>query len=191
MATLLCISQLSAQSSRTITGKISDDKGDPILGASVLIKGSKTGTTTDMNGEFRLNVPASAKALVISAINFAPTEMPIGSNNSYLISLKDDGKNLEEVIVTGYSRERKSRFVGAASVLSSKVVETVPVGAFDQALQGRAPGLLINSASGQPGTSANINIRGIHSITGANAQPLIRYRWSSFARSRYANHQPE
>jgi TonB-linked SusC/RagA family outer membrane protein len=173
MATLLCISQLSAQSSRTITGKISDEKGDPILGASVLIKGSKTGTTTDLNGEFRLNVPTSAKALVISAINFAPTELPIGANNSYLISLKDDDKNLEEVVVTGYSRERKSRFVGAASVLSSKVVETVPVGAFDQALQGRAPGLLINSASGQPGTSANINIRGIHSITGAFAQPLF------------------
>ncbi|HKH60514.1 MAG TPA: SusC/RagA family TonB-linked outer membrane protein, partial [Flavitalea sp.] len=174
MAILLLYSlELSAQSSRTVTGKVTDDKGDPVFGASILIKGSRTGTTTDANGEFRLNVPASAKALVISAINHLSTEMPIGQNDSYTINLKDDTKNLEEVVVTGYGRERKGRFVGAASVLSAKVVETVPVGAFDQALQGRAPGLLINSNSGQPGTSANINIRGIHSITGAFAQPLF------------------
>lgn len=173
MAILLCIAQLSAQSSRTITGKVSDDKGDPVFGASVLIKGSKTGTTTDLNGDFRLNVPASAKAIVVSAINHLPAEIPIGPNNAYTVSLKNDNKNLEEVVVTGYGRERKARFVGAASVLSAKVVETVPVGSFDQALQGRAPGLLINSASGQPGASANVNIRGIHSITGAFAQPLF------------------
>ena len=173
VAILLFIGQLSAQSSRTITGKVSDDKGDPVFGASVLIKGSRTGTTTDLNGDFRLNVPASAKALVVSAINHRSAEIPIGSNNSYTVSLKNDDKNLEEVVVTGYGRERKARFVGAASVLSAKVVETVPVGSFDQALQGRAPGLLINSSSGQPGASANVNIRGIHSITGAFAQPLF------------------
>lgn len=173
MAILLFTGQLSAQSSRTITGKVSDDKGDPVFGASVLIKGTKIGTTTSNSGEFRLSVPGDAKALMITAISFAAMEVPLNQQDAYTITLKEDNSRLEEVVVTGYSRERKSQFVGAASVMSSKVVETVPVGAFDQALQGRAPGLLINSASGQPGTSANINIRGIHSITGANVQPLF------------------
>jgi TonB-linked SusC/RagA family outer membrane protein len=173
MAVLFLLIQVSAQSTRQITGKVTNDKGDPIFGASVLIKGTRTGTTTTNAGDFTLNVPASAKALIVTAISFSSLEVPIGAQSEYTVKLKEDNRNLEEVVVTGYGRERKSRFVGAATVMSAKVVETVPVGSFDQALQGRAPGLLINSGSGQPGTSANINIRGIHSITGANAQPLI------------------
>jgi TonB-linked SusC/RagA family outer membrane protein len=88
------------------------------------------------------------------------------------VSLKAFDKSLEGVVVTGYTRERKSQFAGAATVIGSKAVETVPVGSFDQALQGRAPGVLVNSGSGQPGSSAQITIRGVQSIQGAGAQPL-------------------
>jgi TonB-linked SusC/RagA family outer membrane protein len=169
---LLYTVRLSAQSPRIITGKISDEKGDPVFGASVLIKGTRTGTTTGNTGEFRISVPASARALVVTAISFAPMEVALGEQNEYSINLKEDNKNLEEVVITGYGREKRTQFVGAATRMSSKVVETVPVGAFDQALQGRAPGLLVNSSSGQPGTSANVIIRGVQSIQGAGAQPL-------------------
>ena len=172
MAILLCIAQTSAQSSRTITGKVTDDKGDPVFGASVLIKGTRTGTTTGNNGDFSLSVPNSAKALIVSAVSFAQMEIAITDLAAYSINLKEDNKNLEEVVVTGYSREKRTQFTGAATRMSSKVVETVPVGAFDQALQGRAPGLLVNSSSGQPGTSATVTIRGVQSIQGAGAQPL-------------------
>ena len=173
MALLLLYSlQLSAQSSRIITGKVSDDKGDPVFGASVLIKGTKTGTTTTNNGEFRLNVPGSARALVITAISFAAIEVPLSQDNAYAITLKEDNSSLEQVVVTGYGREKRTQFTGAATTLSAKLVENVPVGAFDQMLQGRAPGLLINSSSGQPGASATVTIRGIQSVTGAGAQPL-------------------
>ena len=170
---LLCTTQLSAQSSRIITGKVSDDKGDPVFGASILIKGTRTGTTSAANGGFRLSVPSSAKALMVTAIGYAPVELALGQDNEYTISLKEDNANLEAVVFTGYSREKRSQFTGSATTLSSKVVETVPVGSFDQALQGRAPGLLVNSSSGQPGSSPTHTIRGIQSITGAGAQPLF------------------
>ena len=172
MATLLFYSQTMAQS-RTISGKVSDEKGDPISGATIMIKGTNAGTTSNASGDFVISVPPSARILVISAISFTMQEVPITESTTYSIAMKSDNRNLEEVVVTGYGREKKTQFSGAATTISAKVIENVPVGSFDQALQGRAPGLLINSGSGQPGASANINIRGIHSITGAFAQPLI------------------
>jgi TonB-linked SusC/RagA family outer membrane protein len=169
---LLISGQLLAQT-RTITGKVTDDKGTAIAGASVQVKGSTVGTVTREDGTFSLNVPQNARTLVISAVGQAEQEVTIGSQSNLTVSLRSGDSNLQEVIVsTGYTRERKSTFAGAATVLSSKVVETVPVGSFDQALQGRAPGVLVNSGSGQPGTSANVTIRGIASISGANTQPL-------------------
>jgi TonB-linked SusC/RagA family outer membrane protein len=175
MTMLLCIvlaaSQLAAQT-RTIRGRVLDDKNNPVSNASVQVKNGSSGTITGPDGSFSLGINASARTLVIRSLGFAQQEVSITSSNSYGITLKSSAENLEEVVVTGYSRERKSQFVGAATTISSKAVETVPVGAFDQALQGRAPGLLVNSGSGQPGNSANVTIRGISSITGAGVQPL-------------------
>jgi len=158
---------------KTITGKVTDETGRPVINASVVVKGTRTGTITKVDGTFSLTVPANAKTLVFSSINMTDQEVQLTNQSTINISLKADEKSLSEVVVTGYSRERKSTFVGSATTLGSKSVETVPVGSFDQALQGKAPGLQVNSASGQPGASASINIRGIHSITGAFAQPLF------------------
>ena len=158
---------------RTISGKVTDENGKAVTNASVLVKGTRIGTITKTDGSFTLTVPGNAKTLLFSSVNMTDQEVQITNQSSVSVSLKTDEKSLTEVVVTGYSRERKSQFVGSATTLTSKAVETVPVGSFDQALQGKAPGLLVNSGSGQPGTSANINIRGIHSITGAFAQPLF------------------
>lgn len=171
LGTVLLFTHALAQN-RVITGKVTDDKGNPLPIASVTVKGTPVGTTTDNAGEFRLTLPNNARTLVISAVGFAPQEMAIGSQTSFAISMKLDSKNMDEVIVTGYTREKKSQFTGAATVLSSKVVETVPVGSFDQALQGRAPGVQVNSGSGQPGSNAQVWIRGVQSISSAFAQPL-------------------
>ncbi|HEU4469797.1 MAG TPA: SusC/RagA family TonB-linked outer membrane protein [Flavisolibacter sp.] len=172
---LLISAQLLAQN-RTISGKIVDEKNSPISGVSVIIKGTKTGTVTNSEGEFSMSVPQNARALVVSGVGFAEQEITIGSQTSFNLTLRSESQSMENVIVTGYTRERKSQFAGAASVMSSKVVETVPVGSFDQALQGRAPGLQVTSGSGQPGTSATVTIRGVKSlnnaVTSANAQPL-------------------
>ncbi len=168
---LICV-QLSAQ--RTITGKVVDETGNPIANATVLVKASKIGTATNADGIYSITVPASAKTLVFSSISLTPEEISIGTKTVINSTLKSSDKALEEVVVTtGYSREKKSQFTGSATVLrAAKSVEEVPVGSFDQALQGRAPGLLVNSGSGQPGSSANLTIRGIQSISGAGVQPL-------------------
>jgi TonB-linked SusC/RagA family outer membrane protein len=167
---LAMFTQLAAQT-RTVRGKITDDKGASLAGASILVKGTTTGTTSGADGSFSLNVPASAKTLVIRSLGFAQQEVAIG-NGSITVSMKSATDNLEEVVVTGYSREKKTNFSGASSLISSKAIETVPVGSFDQALQGRAPGVLVNSGSGQPGATANVTIRGISSVQAAGAQPL-------------------
>lgn len=167
---VLC-TQLLAQT-RTIAGRVTDETGNAVFAASVLVKGTRVGTTTDNNGNFTLSLPATGRTLVISGVGFAEQEVAIGNQSTISISLKSQASGLEAVVVTGYTREKKTSFTGATSVIGSKAVETVPVGSFDQALQGRAPGLLVNSGSGQPGSSANVVIRGIQSIQGAGAQPL-------------------
>ena len=172
MGMLLLYVQVAAQT-RTVSGKVTDNTGAPVPNASVTIKGASIGTTTGPDGSFSLSVPATAKQLEVSSVGFAVQTFDLTRSGIVNISLSNVASEIAEVVVTGYSREKKQNFTGAATQLSAKVVETVPVGSFEQALQGRAPGLLINSGSGQPGTSANINIRGIHSITGAFAQPLI------------------
>src|SRR5688500_17307207 len=167
---LLC-NHLLAQD-RVITGTVTDDKGNPLPIASVTIKGTTVGTTTDNLGNFRIGVPTNGRTLVVSAVGYAPREMAIGAQTNFTVAMRLDDRNMDEVIVTGYTREKKSQYSGAATVLSGKVVETVPVGSFDQALQGRAPGVQVNSGSGQPGSNAQIWIRGVQSINAAFAQPL-------------------
>lgn len=170
---LLLSSQLLAQN-RTVSGKVTDANGTPVAGASVQLKNSTTGTITGDDGSFSLSVPTTARTLTITAVGMAPQEVNIGTAPTVAVTLRAGDQSMAEVVVsTGYTRERKSQFAGAATVLSGRAVETVPVGSFDQALQGRAPGMLVNSASGQPGSSANITIRGIQSIQGAGAQPLF------------------
>lgn len=168
-ACLMMVGQVWAQT-RTITGTVKDEAGDPIEGASVTVKGSRVGTTTDADGTFSISVPATAKTIVVSSVGFAPMEFPASGTINAL--LKPGGDDLQEVIVTGYTREKKSTYVGSSATISGKVIENVPVAAFDQALQGRLPGVQVQSGSGQPGSSANITIRGIGSVQAAFAQPL-------------------
>jgi TonB-dependent starch-binding outer membrane protein SusC len=141
---LMCTVHLFAQE-KTVTGKVTDEKdGSPLSGVSVTVKGTTVGTVTGVDGSYRLAVPSNAKTLVFSFVNFESIEMSIGSRSTVSVGLTSNEKNLQEVVVTGYSREKKTQFTGSATILSAKVVETVPVGAFDQALQGRAPGVLVN-----------------------------------------------
>ncbi|MFL5740903.1 MAG: SusC/RagA family TonB-linked outer membrane protein [Flavisolibacter sp.] len=167
---VLC-TQLFAQS-HVVKGRVLDETGSPVQGASVQARGTREGTSTNALGEFTLTVSNNTKTLIVSGVGFSEQEIALGNQSTITINLKAESRNMEQVVVTGYTREKRTQFVGSATVLSSKIVENVPVGAFDQALQGRAPGLLVNSGSGQPGASANLTIRGISSITG-QGQPLF------------------
>jgi TonB-linked SusC/RagA family outer membrane protein len=157
---------------RNISGRVTDDAGKPLPSVSVSVKGTSTGTTTNTEGFYTLSVPSGAKTLVLSAVDFETQELNIGGGSTINATLTSAEKALTEVVVTGYGREKKRQFTGAATVVGSKQIQDVPVNSFDQNFQGRVPGLLANSGSGQPGASANVRIRGTQSITAANVQPL-------------------
>ncbi|HMO31599.1 MAG TPA: SusC/RagA family TonB-linked outer membrane protein [Lacibacter sp.] len=171
-ALLVCGTQLMAQS-RTVTGKVTDETGAPVVGASVVPKGAKTGATTNANGVFSVVVPAGIRQITISSIGFETVTATVGTSDVLDVSLKATVSELTDVVVTGYTRVKKSEYVGAASKIDKKAIELVPVGSFDQILQGRAPGLRVTAGSGQPGSAASIQIRGPKSISGGSTPLFI------------------
>jgi TonB-linked SusC/RagA family outer membrane protein len=161
--------QMMAQS-RIVSGSVTDEKGNPIPGATVQIKGSRRGTTTTPEGIFSLAVPASAKTLVISSVNFTSQEIPIADKLS--IVLKAVSANLQEVVVVAYGTQKKSEITSAISTVNADAIKNQQVVSVGQALQGTAPGVLVVNTNGQPGENPIIRIRGIASIA-ASADPLI------------------
>ena len=157
-----------AAQDRTITGRILDDKGMPVQGVSVTSSNSKNGTQTDADGNYRITVAANTKSLNFSSVNFETQNKSIGNQKNININLSARSNKLEEVVVTGYTVKKRTEFTGAASKVASKQIEQVPLASFEQILQGRAPGLYIASGSGQPGTAATVNIRGVGSISGSS-----------------------
>ncbi|WP_448519701.1 SusC/RagA family TonB-linked outer membrane protein [Rhodoflexus sp.] len=157
---------------RQISGTVIDGTEKvPLPGVSILIKGTNSGATTDADGKYRISVPANAKTLVFSFVGFVSQEVEIGNRSTIDITLVPDTKTLQEVIVTGYGQQEKKALSGSAAVVSAEVIRAVPLGSFDQMLQGQAPGLLVQANSGQPGAPAAVRIRGVGSINGTN-EPL-------------------
>ena len=163
---------VSVWAQKKITGKVTDETGAPISGASVIVKGSNVGTTTDANGNYTITVPDGSKTLLISYVGQSDKEITIGSSSTISVVMSQMVGQTDDVVVTGYQRERKGTFTGAANTISAKVIENIPQGSFNQTLQGLVPGAIVNSGSGQPGSNASIRIRGVQSISGAGAQPL-------------------
>lgn len=156
---------------RSISGKVTDANGKPVDGASVLVKGTAQGTSADAAGNFVINA-ATGNVLVISALNFAPTEVTVGTGNTVSVVLKAaETTALNEVIVTGYTSFIKKKSPGSAAVISAEKINNVPLGSFDQILQGQATGLQVTAQSGQPGSSASVQIRGKSSIN-SSTTPL-------------------
>ena len=169
-AWLCCLCELSAQS-RTITGKVLDDKNNPVANVSVVLKGTAKGTTTNETGDFSIGVSANTTTLVISSVNYATQEVDITSNTSPTIKLLPTSGSLSEVVVVAYGNQRKTNVTGSVATVSSSYLENKPFSSVDKALQGAVPGLLASSASGAPGSATEIRIRGIGSIN-ASANPL-------------------
>jgi TonB-linked SusC/RagA family outer membrane protein len=162
--------QVLAQGSKKISGKIVDQKTKQGLGG-VTVNAGKVNALSDANGNYQINV-TDQKSVNFSIVGYEKLSRTIGTTSTINVELVASTAVLEEVVITGYTRENKSKFAGAVTTISGKTVNDVPVGSFDQAFQGRVPGMLVNSGSGQPGSSATITIRGIKSIQGAGAQPL-------------------
>lgn len=163
--------QLLAQT-RSVSGRVTDEKdGAPLSGASVTVKGTATGTTTDQNGNFKLSVPANAAILVFSFVNFEDQEVAIGNRTVINVRISSRERSLQEVVVTGYQTVKKKDVAGAISKISAADIDNLPMANFAQAMQGRAAGVAISSANGVPGGSLSVIVRGVGSIT-AGTTPL-------------------
>lgn len=166
---LLITGQLLAQN-RTITGRVTDEKGEPVPNASVLVRGTNIGTTADRDGRFSISVPSTAKTLVFSAVNMGEVQVTIGNQTTINPTMRSTDNTLGGVVITGYTSRRRQEFTGSDTKVEAKKLEQLPLASFEQMLQGQAPGVYVASGSGQPGSSARVNIRGVGSF--GNVDPL-------------------
>ena len=165
------IGLVNAQVSKVTGTVISEEDGLPVVGASVVVKGTTNGTITDMDGKFVLtNVPSSAKTLMVSFIGMRTVEVAIASNVE--VMLQSDTKVLDEVMVVAYGTAKKSSFTGSAATVRGDKIQKMQVSDLSKSLEGAVAGVQIASSSGSPGTSAEIRIRGIGSIS-SSQEPLI------------------
>lgn len=166
---------LSGQSifaqSKQVTGVVNDEFG-PVLGATILEKGTTNGITTDLEGRFTLTVATNA-ILQISYVGYTTQEIPVAGKNHFSILLKQDTEMLEEVVVVGYGAQKKESVVGAISQVSSKELLATPAANVSQAIAGKIPGVITSQTSGAPGADdAQIYIRGRATFAG-DGQPLV------------------
>ena len=153
-----------------VSGRIVDEANQPLPGATVLLKGTTTGTSSNANGEYSLRLPDNAArgTLVISSVGYISQEIVIGNRTQINVAMRPQVGNLNEVVVVGYGTQNRRDLTGSISTVTAQDIEKVPVISLDQALQGRAAGVQVVNNSGAPGGSVQIRIRGTGSIFGGN-----------------------
>ncbi|WP_250629635.1 SusC/RagA family TonB-linked outer membrane protein [Aureibaculum algae] len=171
---LLFTAAMANAQQKSVTGKVTaGDDGMPLPGVNISVKGSTTGTSTDFDGIYTIDVPGDDAVLIYSFIGFVSQEVPVGAKNEINVILQTDANDLEEVVVVGYGTRKKSDITGAVSSVKSEELTAFPVASAEQALQGRAAGVVVQSNNGgEPGAPINIKIRGNTSIN-ASSSPLI------------------
>ena len=167
---LLFLQTVFAQT-RSISGKITDEQGNPIANVSVLVKGSKTGTVSAADGTYTLTVPSDAKTIVFSSVDLALKEVALGSQSQLDVSMAPAERSLQEVVVVGYGTKIKRDITGAVAKVGSKELANTPATSFESALQGRAAGVFIEQQNGKVGQAIKVRIRGASSVTAGN-EPL-------------------
>lgn len=156
------------QQTNTIKGTVVDERGEPLIGVNVFVKGSTVGAITDLDGNFSLNASAGS-TLVISYIGYLSQEIVVKANSPLNIILKEDTKTLDEVVVIGYGTSRKKDITGSVSSVKAEELNSVASSSVSQMLQGRVAGMNSIQRSAQPGAGMSINIRGAASPSGNNA----------------------
>jgi TonB-linked SusC/RagA family outer membrane protein len=158
---------------KTVTGKVTDEKGSPLANVSVQIKGTTSGTTTKPDGSYSISVGPNARTLVFSYVDMIAQELMIGDLSSINVSLKPDERSLQEVVVTGYEVKRKRDIAGATAGTKGKDFANKPVGSFARGLEGLMPGVQVVSNNGVPGGNVTVRIRGLGSINASNTPLFI------------------
>ncbi len=157
---------------KTVTGTIVDEFGEPIIGANVLVKGTTNGAVTDIDGNYSITGVSNADELVVSYIGYASQTFPVGNQSTFNITMKEDGENLEEVVVVGYGVQKKKDLTGSVSSIKSADIQNVAASNAMQAMQAKVPGMDLQQSSGQAGAGVSISLRGSRSIEADNS-PLI------------------
>ncbi|QCR25074.1 TonB-dependent receptor [Pontibacter sp. SGAir0037] len=155
----------------TVTGKVTSDTGEPLIGASVSLKGTSSGAIVGVDGTYRLSVPDEGGVLVISYLGYVSQEVAVNGRTVIDVVLQTDAKALSEVVVIGYGTQERKDITGAVSTVSSEAFESRPNTQVASLIQGKAAGVQVNSSSGRPGQGLNIRIRGTNSIN-AGSDPL-------------------
>jgi len=154
-----------------ITGTVNSTTGEPMAGASIRLKGTDIGTTTDAKGSFSLSIPDKGGVLVISYVGYQSREVAVNRNSQLKISLKLLDNTADEIVVIGYGSSSKTNLTSAISSVTAKDISNLPVIGLDQALQGRMAGVQVTQNSGEPGGNISVRIRGVGSIS-SGTEPL-------------------
>ena len=163
--TLLVLSAGSAFAQKTVTGTVLDEFGVGLPGVSILVKGTTTGTATDIDGKYSLSVPNDQATLVFSFIGYAAVEQVVGSRSVIDVTMNPDERTLTELVVTGYSIDSRRETTGAIATVDPRDLTVIPTGNVEQTLQGRVSGVTVIT-NGQPGTSSIIRVRGFGAFGG-------------------------
>lgn len=161
----------SQAQSRVVSGQVTDDSGEAIPGVNVILKGTASGSSTDLDGNYRVSVSGENPVLLFSFVGLLSQEVEVGARSVVDVAMQSDVQRLSEVVVTGYGIQNRKDLTGAIASVKGEDIARIPVPGIDQALQGRAAGVSVVNNNGQPGGGISVRIRGSASIN-SNNQPL-------------------
>lgn len=166
---------MMAQQTVAVKGTVTDSSGEPLIGATVLLKESTIGTSTDLDGGFTINVPSpvKGKVLVISYIGHQQKTIKLENSNTLDIKLVSDSQNLDEVVVVGYGTQKKVNLTGSVSSINADDIASRPVNNTSSIIAGLVPGVSVIQSSGRPGAGANVKMRGTGTFSSAGNSPLV------------------
>jgi TonB-linked SusC/RagA family outer membrane protein len=158
---------------KTITGKVTSVDGEPLIGVTVVLQGTTTGTSTDVSGNYSIEVPDNGGVLIFSYVGFLSKEVPTGTAATLNVTLEADAKALEEVVVVGYGTQRRQDVTGAISSIKADDIVTQGANTVEKSLQGRVAGVQVESAGGNPGSGVRILVRGTGSLNNNNPLYIV------------------
>jgi TonB-linked SusC/RagA family outer membrane protein len=171
-AMLLMFTSAVLAQERTVSGTVTDESGQGMPGVNVLLKGTATGAATDVDGNFKISIPSDEAVLTFSFVGYATSEIIVGSRSVVNVQMTPDVRTLTELVVTGYTTQRKADITGAVSVVDADQLKTVKAANIGQMLAGRAAGVTVSN-SGEPGSGTNIRVRGPSSFGGGDPLYII------------------
>ena len=157
----------NVQQAITVTGVIVDAANEPLPGVNVVIRGTTTGTTTDIDGKYSINVPSSNAVLQFTYVGFLPQTITVGNQRTINVTMEEDALQIDEVVVVAYGTARKKELTGSVSTIDNKIIAQQQLSSVSRALEGAVAGVRTSSITGQPGSDAKIIIRGVGSVDGS------------------------